>query len=106
MPDVSGGGDGEGRREWEATINSMVEWQKAETRRWDVIAGHDVDVDKVVALVSQYGTPMDAEPNCVTVLADRLSSGTVYVAKVRARTVAGWSAWSEISDCFSTLSAP
>lgn len=106
LSDVNSGGDGEGRREWEATINSMVEWETAATRRWDETANQGVDVDKVVALVSHYGTPMEAEAGCVTVLVDRLSSGTVYVAKVRARTVAGWSAWSEISDCFCTLSAP
>ena len=32
------------------------------------------------------------------VMVDKLSNATVYTARVRVRTIAGWSAWSEISD--------
>ena len=32
------------------------------------------------------------------VMADKLSNATVYTFRVRVRTIAGWSAWSEISD--------
>ena len=40
----------------------------------------------------------------VSAVIDNLSSSTWYVVKVRVRTIAGWSPWSEISDAVRTLS--
>jgi hypothetical protein len=40
------------------------------------------------------------------VLVDRLSPGTAYIARVRVRTVAGWSSFSDISRVFRTEAAP
>lgn len=99
-----GGRDGDERREWESSINSIVSWEKADTRIWD---NNDIDIDKMVALIPLYGSsPLPPANGTVTVLVDRLSPGTPYVARVRVRTVAGWSTWSQIGDIFSTLSAP
>ena len=36
------------------------------------------------------------------VMVDRLNPGSMYVVRVRVRTIAGWSAWSEISEIIST----
>ena len=38
----------------------------------------------------------------VGVLVDKLSTATLYACRVRVRTIAGWSAWSEISDIIRT----
>lgn len=41
-----------------------------------------------------------------SVIVDKLSPMTTYITRVRVRTVAGWSVWSENSDSFRTLSPP
>jgi hypothetical protein len=45
------------------------------------------------------------EAEVVSVLMDRLSASTSYLVRVRARTVAGWSRWSEVSQEFKTIDA-
>ena len=79
-------------------INSYVEWGKANTREWN---------DEVAAGIDFPGLPApDLKPGeskgTVCVMIDGLTSGTVYVIRVRVRTVAGWSTWSQICDEFKT----
>ena len=79
-------------------INSYVEWKKANIREWD---------DAVASGIDFPGLPQpELKPGeskgTVCVMIDGLSSGTVYVIRVRVRTVAGWSTWSQTSNEFKT----
>ena len=76
--------------EEEVSDSSNFEWLSATTRRRDI-------------LPSKYG---DEQYNCNCVLIDKLSPSTSYIARVRIRTVAGWTVWSDTSKIFRTLSPP
>eukprot|EP01041_Mallomonas_annulata_P007584 gene7584-15544_t len=69
---------------------AMFSWSSAITRR---------------AEEDSHGNYAD-QFNCKRVLVDKLSPWTVYVTRVRVRTVAGWSVWSDASEAFRTLSPP
>jgi len=55
---------------------------------------------------SHRSVPENDHYNCNHVLVEGLSPMTSYVARVRVRTVAGWTTWSNCSDIFRTLSPP
>lgn len=47
-----------------------------------------------------------AAKSTTSVIVDMLTPSTTYVAKVRIRTVAGWSTWTPVSEYFRTLGPP
>lgn len=73
-------------KDWNERINSSVQWNNASTRPWEAINEGE-----------------KSNNVCVAVMIDLLSASTVYVVRVRVRTVAGWSVWSNISSEFRTL---
>jgi hypothetical protein len=73
-------------KEWNDRINSSAQWNNASTRPWEAV-NEEIKTNNV----------------CVAVMIDLLTASTVYVVRVRVRTVAGWSVWSNISCEFRTL---
>ncbi len=67
------------------------------------------EVARANTLVWNIADTRDAPQLCqkpyVAVMVDKLVSAAVYVCRVRVRTIAGWSAWSEISEPIRTASS-
>jgi hypothetical protein len=64
------------------------------------------EVAQMNTLAWVYADTRDAPQLCqkpfVGIMVDKLASGAIYVCRVRVRTIAGWSAWSEMSDAVRT----
>jgi hypothetical protein len=92
---------------------STIAWKRAVTRRIEGnVTGSSAEEEDEDASITGAAHSPNQEPDgptkavYATVLVDRLSPGTAYVARVRVRTVAGWSSFSGISKVFRTTGAP
>lgn len=82
-----------------------LEWFIPEARR------HDLKNNLSAGSSSVRDISTDSKYNvdnfeCRSVFVDKLSPMSIYVARVKIRTVTGWSAWSGIGEPFRTLSPP
>ena len=119
--------------DFDRKVNSTVVWQRAKIRSLndssidlDTYAGSkdgsavttdgititgDSNTNKISIILNdtdKNDNPVidvdDDGMKTIGVIVDRLASATVYVLRVRVRTVAGWSTWSAVSKVFTTLS--
>lgn len=95
----------------DTTWDVQLEWTVPETRRHDnskhpMQSGPTSAVAGSVDGNSSSGAVFTDNFDCRSVFVDKLSPMSVYVARVKVRTVTGWSAWSGIGKPFRTLSPP
>lgn len=92
----------------------QLEWSVPEARRHDSaeVGAHQTMIKSVKSSAAASAQESKQEDiyadhfNCRCVFIDKLSPMSMYVARVKVRTVTGWSAWSGIGKPFRTLSPP
>jgi hypothetical protein len=85
----------------------QLEWSVPETRREDVQKDGSTGAEEAGAGGEKGDGDIPSDNfNCRRVFVDKLSPMSIYVARVKVRTVTGWSAWSGIGKPFKTLSPP
>lgn len=89
-------------KEWDDKVGAIATWHPAHCRKMDTLAD---DIDSLT--LSDFdgnGSTGGMISGVSTALIDKLSTSTPYVARVKVRTVAGWSTYSAVSKVFTTLS--
>ena len=92
-------------------------WSTSESRKFEGLQAINTDLiefdgqsdlflDRPGNNAASYNNPATEIPHKFALLVDRLIANTTYLFRVRARTVVGWSTWSEVSDEVMTLSVP